>query len=132
MSDIEKFLQQNKLPKELDDWLKSADFAKNWKGYWTEGLNFTKGILEDYSPDMNVRAYRRGEALWVEIREPMPKLRLITYEMQQQIKPLRICLRSWIYNGNQDLHEKILSLGNQNFIKRLNQKRSVNSLSHRF
>lgn len=116
MSDIEKFLQQNKLPEELDVWLQSDDFAKSWKSYWAEALTFTKAILEDYSPKMNVRAYRRGKALWVELREPIPGVRLITYEMQQQIYPLRVCLRAWIYGENKALSEKMLALGEKTFI----------------
>ena len=113
---IEKFLQQHKLPEELENWLKSKDFAKSWKGYWADGLNLAKGTLEDYSPKMNVRAYNRNGGLWVELREPMPKVRLITYEIQQHVLPLKVFLRAWIYEEDSDLHEKMHQMGDQKFI----------------
>ena len=114
--DIEKFLQQHKLPEKLESWLKSKDFAKSWKGHWAEGMNSAKVVLEESSPKMNVRAYIRNGGLWVELREPMPKVRLITYEIQQHVEPLKVFLRAWIYEEDCDLYETMQQMGNQTFI----------------
>jgi hypothetical protein len=79
------------------DWLelaRTSEFLALWKHTFADAAALLAGSQGPHASD---RAYTEGRALWVEVREPLDGVRLITLELPTDIRPPRVNLRVWTY-----------------------------------
>ena len=80
------------------DWINlthTPEFLVLWKKTFVGAKKMLAGVQ---GPKASERAYAEKRALWVEIREPLDGVRLITLELPTDVQPPRIYLRVWAYS----------------------------------
>ena len=80
------------------DWIDlthTPEFLVLWKKTFVGAKKMLAGVQ---GPKASERAYTEKRALWVEIREPLDGVRLITLELPTDVQPPRIYLRIWAYS----------------------------------
>lgn len=85
--------------------VRTSEFASSWRQAFAGVKALFTDNLEQTSSD---RAYLKQRALWVELREPMLGVRLVSLELPTDVSPPRIYLRAWSYDpdGNA-IHEAL-------------------------
>lgn len=89
-------------------WFKQAQTSE-FVSSWRQAFAGVKALFpENPQQASNDRAYPEKQALWVELREPMLGLRLVSLELPTNVNPPRIYLRVWSYapDGNA-IHEAL-------------------------
>lgn len=76
------------------EWVRTPAFLTLWKATFADAKRM---IPVSQGPHASERAYTERRALWVEIREPLDGVRLITLELPTDVNPPRVYLRVWTY-----------------------------------
>lgn len=77
------------------EWARTPEFLLLWKGAFIDASEMLAGVQ---GPRASKRAYAKKSALWVEIREPLDGVRLITLELPTDVHPPRVYLKVWTYS----------------------------------
>ena len=89
------------------EWARTPEFLLLWKEAFVDATNMLTGVQGHRA---SKRAYARNNALWVEIREPLDGVRLITLELPTNVLPPRVYLRIWAYSPQgEQLYEGLVS-----------------------
>ena len=77
------------------EWTRTLEFLSIWKESFVDATEMLAGVKGQQA---SKRAYTRNNALWVEMREPLGGVRLITLELPTNVLPPRVYLRIWTYH----------------------------------
>ena len=85
-------LPHNLKEKAMDwlEWTRTLEFLSIWKESFVDATEMLAGVKGQQA---SKRAYTRNNALWVEMREPLGGVRLITLELPTNVLPPRVYLR---------------------------------------
>ena len=88
------------------EWVASSEFKLLWRGGF-KGLG--GAFTTAGQPAEKPRAYSEQKSCWVEFRQPVDGVRLVSVELPTSVQPLSLQLRVWTYQDADDLYERFAS-----------------------
>lgn len=84
------------------EWVSSSGFDE----VWTVAFEGVESVFDgSNAPVEKPHVYREEGALWLELREPLAGVRLITAEVPSTVTPISMSLRVWTYEQASELYE---------------------------